>query len=104
MTARDLALHELDRRRLPHWPPEPLLRPRAQRLDDPRDAALADQLLFGVIQNLLLLQHLLTHYSGRSLKSIDPLVQKILALGLYQLRFLERIPPSAAVNEAVNQA
>jgi 16S rRNA (cytosine967-C5)-methyltransferase len=103
MTARDLALHELDRRRLPNWPHEPLLRPRPQRLDDPRDAALADQLLFGVIQNLLLLQHLIAHYSGRSLKSIDPLVQKILTLGLYQLRFLQRIPPSAAVNEAVNQ-
>jgi 16S rRNA (cytosine967-C5)-methyltransferase len=104
MTARDLALHELDRRRLPGWPPEPLLRPRPQRLDDPRDAALADQLLFGIIQNLLLLQHLVAHYSGRSLKSIDPLVQKILVVGLYQLRFLQRIPPSAAVNEAVNQA
>ena len=53
---------------------------------------------------MLLLQHLVAWYSGRSLKSVDPLVQKIIVLGLYQLRFLGRIPPSAAVNEAVNQA
>ncbi len=103
MLPRDLALYELDRRRLPGWPAAPLLRPRPERLDDPRDAALAERILFGTIQNLLLLQNLIHHYSGRNAKSIDPLVQKILSLALYQLRFLERIPPSAAVNEAVNQ-
>jgi 16S rRNA (cytosine967-C5)-methyltransferase len=37
------------------------------------------------------------------LKSIDPAVQKILAIAIYQLRFLTRIPASAAVNEAVKQ-
>src|SRR5438309_3931238 len=103
MSARDWALFELDHRRLPGWKPR-LLRRRAPVLRDPRDLALGEQILIGVIKNFLLLRHLTTHYSGRSLKSIDPLVQKILTVGLYQLRFLTRIPASAAVNEAVEQA
>jgi 16S rRNA (cytosine967-C5)-methyltransferase len=109
MSARDDALFELDRRLWPGWPPR-LLRGRAPfhrdagALRDPRDLALAEHIHIGVVKNLLLLQHLTAHYSGRSLKSIDPLVQKILAVGLYQLRFLTRIPASAAVNEAVEQA
>ena len=103
MTARDQALHELDSKRLPNWPSN-LLRRRSSAPTDSRDVALAEQLTVGVIKNLLLLQHLTAHHSGRNLKSIDPLVQKILAIALYQLRFLTRIPASAAVDEAVNQA
>jgi 16S rRNA (cytosine967-C5)-methyltransferase len=105
MSARDAALIALDRLRLPGWRSN-LISAREQRRDaptDPRDLALAEQIRVGVVKNVILLQHLITHYSGRSLKSIDPLVQKILAIGLYQLRFLNRIPPSAAVDEAVEQ-
>ena len=104
MTARDLALYELDQCRLPGWKPD-LLRRRAQGgVTNGRDFALAEHIIVGVIKNHLLLQHLSEHHSGRRLKSIDPLVQKILSIGLYQLQCLDRIPASAAVNEAVDQA
>ena len=106
MNARDFALVELDRRRLPKWPAKAIARRPADQLapDDPRDIALAEHLIVGVIKNLLLLQHALIHYSGRRLGQIDPLVAKILAIGLYQLRFMDRIPESAAVDEAVEQS
>jgi 16S rRNA (cytosine967-C5)-methyltransferase len=106
MNARDAALLELDAIRLPGWRGG-AVRGAAQKFEgdlDPRDRALAEQIRVGVIKNLLLLQHLIAHHSGRSLKSIDELVQKVLAIGLYQLRFLTRIPASAAVDEAVEQA
>src|SRR5688500_12345981 len=103
MTARDHALHELDSKRLPNWPSN-LLRRNDSAPTDPRDVGLAEQITVGVIKNLLFLQHLTAHHSGRNLKSIDPLVQKILAVALYQLRFLTRIPASAAVDQAVEQA
>ncbi|MBA3272946.1 MAG: methyltransferase domain-containing protein, partial [Chthoniobacterales bacterium] len=67
------------------------------------DRALAENIVAGVVKNLLLLQHLTQLYSGRSLKTIDASVQKIIAIALYQLRFLTRIPASAAVDEAVDQ-
>lgn len=104
MTARDLALYELDQRTLPGWDPEEMRAPHRSAATDPRDLALAEQIIVGVIKNQLLLVHLIEQYSGRKRKSIDPLVQKILAVGLYQLHFLDRIPASAAVNEAVEQA
>jgi 16S rRNA (cytosine967-C5)-methyltransferase len=39
--------------------------------------------------------------SGKPLKRFDPEVVTILRLGIYQIRFLERIPKAAIVNEAV---
>jgi 16S rRNA (cytosine967-C5)-methyltransferase len=103
MSPRDVALHELDARRLPHWRSE-LLEPLQFELSDPRDRALAEQIVAGVVKNLYLLDHLTAHYSKRSASAIDPLARKIIAIGLYQLRFLSRIPASAAVDEAVKQA
>jgi 16S rRNA (cytosine967-C5)-methyltransferase len=104
MNPRDYALRELDQKRLPHWPAGAIRKsnPYASPAD-PRDVGLGENIIAGVIKNLLLLQHLTQHYSGRNLKSIDPVVQKIVAIALYQLRFLDRVPASAAVDEAVEQ-
>src|SRR5688500_13642170 len=109
MSARDFALITLDAKRLPHWPEMQLRASRAEHPPpsppaDPRDRALAEQITIGVIKNLLHLQHLISHYAERPLNKIDALAQKILAIGLYQLRFLTRIPASAAVDEAVEQS
>lgn len=107
VTARDFALSRLDSLELPGWPPRALPPPFARQaeasLSDVRDLALAEQIEIGVIKNLLLLQHLTSHYARRPLRKLDPLLQKIIAIALYQLRFLSRIPASAAVDEAVNQ-
>ncbi len=103
MNARDHALLLIDAERLPGWQSHLVPRGGESAVDDPRDLALATRIHLGVVKNLLLLRHLARHYSGRPLNNIDPLIQKILAIGLFQLRFLERIPPSAAVDEAVEQ-
>ena len=101
--ARDYALAEIDARRLPAWR-ENLLRSKNIAEPQGRDRGLANQIVIGVIKNLLHLRWLMEEYSGRSSKSIEALVQKILAIGLYQIRFLDRVPASAAVDEAVEQA
>src|SRR5258707_11632887 len=44
----------------------------------------------------------LQHFASRRIENLDLAVRVALRIGLYQLRFLERIPPSAAVNESVN--
>jgi len=49
------------------------------------------------------LRESIEHYSGKSVSGIDDLVQKILTIGLYQLKFLDRVPVSAAVDQAVEQ-
>ncbi len=66
-----------------------------------RDAALATQLCFGVLQNQLLLDFYLSKFSNIPLKRMEGKVVQTLRLGAYQMLFLTRIPHSAAVNSAV---
>lgn len=68
---------------------------------DRRDAALATRLCFGVLQNRMLLDHYLQHYSTMKLEKMERKVLANLRIGLYQMLFLTKIPPNAAVSQAV---
>ena len=68
---------------------------------DRRDAALATRLCFGVLQNRLLLDFYLDRFSSRPMAKLEPGVANALRVGLYQILMMDRIPPSAAVNESV---
>ncbi len=67
---------------------------------DSRDAGLSHEIVFGVLRYRAQLDYLIAHYSGRSQK-LDPEVRIALRMGIYQLRYLERIPAHAAVAESV---
>lgn len=71
---------------------------------DRRDAALAARLCYGVLQNRGKLDFYLKQLITGRLKDIQPIIRDILHLGLYQLYMLDKIPPSAAVNESVTLA
>lgn len=66
------------------------------------DRALCYELVMGVLRRQLWLDRLIEHYANRSIASLDLAVRIALRVGLYQLRFLTRVPASAAVNESVN--
>jgi 16S rRNA (cytosine967-C5)-methyltransferase len=66
------------------------------------DRALCHELVFGVLRWQLWLDRTLNHFANRRIEDLDLPVKLALRLGLYQLRFLSRIPASAAVNESVN--
>jgi len=68
---------------------------------DPRDAGLATRLCYGVLQNQGKLDFYLKQLLTGKLKDLQPVVRDILHLGLYQIYELDKIPDSAAVNEAV---
>ncbi len=74
---------------------------REQRLDS-RDAALATRLCFGVLQNRMLIDWHLAAFCNTPLAKLDLKVLCALRVAVYQLLFLDKIPSSAAVNEAVN--
>ena len=69
-----------------------------------RDRALARELVFGVLRWRRALDYALDAYCRRPVRSLDPPVRTALRLGLYQLRYLERVPDSAAVHESVSLA
>lgn len=68
---------------------------------DRRDAALATQLCFGVLQNRMLLDFYLSKFSNIPLTRLESKVLQALRIGLYQMLFLTRVPNSAAVDRAV---
>jgi 16S rRNA (cytosine967-C5)-methyltransferase len=65
------------------------------------DAALATELVFGVLRWRRLLDFLIERQANRPTAVLDGDVRQALRLGTYQLLFLDRIPASAAVNESV---
>jgi 16S rRNA (cytosine967-C5)-methyltransferase len=65
------------------------------------DRALCHEIVLGVLRRRLWLDRGLEHFANRRAKGFDLPVSLALRIGLYQLRFLTRIPPSAAVNESV---
>jgi 16S rRNA (cytosine967-C5)-methyltransferase len=68
----------------------------------PLDRALCHELVLGVLRWQLFLDRVVEHFSKRRVESLDTAVRIALRLGLYQLRFLTRVPASAAVNESVS--
>jgi 16S rRNA (cytosine967-C5)-methyltransferase len=68
----------------------------------PLDRGLCHELVMGVLRRQLWLDCLIEHYAKRKVAGLDQAVRIALRLGLYQLRFLSRVPASAAVNESVN--
>jgi 16S rRNA (cytosine967-C5)-methyltransferase len=78
------------------------LHAEAQRLAlEPRDRALATRLAYGAVQRRATLDHLIEILAGRPVGGLEPLVVASLRLGLYQLAYLERVPPHAVVADAV---
>jgi 16S rRNA (cytosine967-C5)-methyltransferase len=65
------------------------------------DAALATELALGVLRQRRLLDFLLASQLKKPVEKLDLPVLLALRMGLYQIRFLERIPARAAVNESV---
>ena len=102
MDAREVALLTLNAcQHQGGWSDQILKKQLAAAGLDRRDGALATQLCFGVLQNLLLLDFYLSKFSNLPLKKLESKVLQALRLGAYQMLFLDKIPHSAAVNRAV---
>lgn len=67
-----------------------------------RDRALVMELVYGVLRNRGRIDWTMDQLSRTPRSKIDPSVQNVLRLGIYQLLYTDRIPASAAVNESVN--
>ncbi|MBR5539821.1 MAG: 16S rRNA (cytosine(967)-C(5))-methyltransferase RsmB, partial [Clostridia bacterium] len=66
-----------------------------------KDRAFASRLFYGVIERRITIDFVLEHASSVPLRKVHPLVLEVLRVAVYQLLYMDKIPPSAAVNEAV---
>ena len=102
MTAREAAWTALQRwRKNGAWSDAALHAVLQNAQLEPRDAALAARICYGTLQNLTLLDHYLSVYCTTPLQKLEPKVLDLLRLSAYQIVLLDKIPPRAAVNEAV---
>lgn len=68
---------------------------------DIRDNALATTIAFGVMKNRLFLDNIIENLSSVKLKKLSVWIHNILRIGVFSVKFLDRIPVSATVNECV---
>ncbi len=73
-------------------------------LTNDRDRRFARQLILGSIRWRLRLDWIIEKFSRQSRSRLKPTVENILRLGIFQIRFMERVPDRAAVDTSVNLA
>jgi len=78
-----------------------LLRAHPQK---PEDAALAAELVLGLLRHRLTAEHLAARFYRGRWAGLRPSIRVILAVAVYQLCWLDRVPAYAAVSQAVAQA
>lgn len=69
---------------------------------DPRDLGLATELVYGVLRARGYLEARLAELSSKQRGPLDPEARAHLLMGAYTVAFLDRVPPFAAVSEAVS--
>ncbi len=65
------------------------------------DKAFATALFYGVLDRKITLDYVLDSLIKTSLNKVDGFTKEVLRVGLYQIMFMDKVPDSAAVNEAV---
>jgi 16S rRNA (cytosine967-C5)-methyltransferase len=101
--ARFVAIETLKRHQQSRQPLSRILDSLASKYGLVRaDRHLSMKISYGVMRQREHLDRLLQELCVRPLNQMQPFVYQALSAGLYQLIFLDRIPPSAAVNETVN--
>jgi len=102
-TARQLARSVLDRIARTRAFPNRVLSAaldRAAHLSS-ADRALTTELVYGVLRREARLDRALESLATRGLRDLDPRVRTALRVAAYQVLFLDRVPPYAAVNDGV---
>ena len=84
--------------------PATLLAREHRNLTDPRDRALATDIVIGTLRWQRALDASIVTVADRRLDAIDRDILVILRLSLYQLLHLDRVPASAIVDDAVSLA
>ncbi|MEG0545758.1 MAG: 16S rRNA (cytosine(967)-C(5))-methyltransferase RsmB [Oscillospiraceae bacterium] len=70
--------------------------------NDNKSNAFVSALVYGVTERRITLDYILSLFLKQSINRLKPEVLTILRLGVLQLKFMNSIPVSAAVNESVN--
>ena len=68
---------------------------------DRKDKSLYTTIVYGVLVHYYTLEYIISLYSSVKVKKLARYVKVLLLIGLYQIKYLDKVPDSAAVNESV---
>ncbi len=68
------------------------------------DKGLVTELIYGIVSNKSAIDYIIMQFSKVKIKKMTPWVLGILRMGIYQIYYMDKIPHSAACNEAVTLA
>lgn len=66
------------------------------------DKGLVTEIVYGTIKYKYTIDKIIQSFTGKNFKKLEDFVLNILRISIYQIKYLDKIPPFAAVNEAVN--
>lgn len=69
-----------------------------------QDRAFITRICEGTLERLITLDYILNQYSNVKVKKMKPFIRNLLRMSLYQIKYMDQIPDSAACNEAVKLA
>lgn len=69
---------------------------------DERDKSFITNLVYGTLNNLYTIDKIIETYSSIKLKKMENIVLTTLRLGVYQIKYLDKIPNRSAIDEMVN--
>ncbi len=67
----------------------------------PQDKGFVTELIYGVVANKSAIDYIIMQFSKIKIKKMTPWVLGILRMGVYQIYYMDKVPHSAACNEAV---
>ena len=67
----------------------------------PQDKSLATAIIYGVLDRKITLDYILSKFLKTPINKTEPFTLTVLRSALYQIKYMDKIPESAAVNEAV---
>lgn len=74
---------------------------RKSNILSPLDMAFVNELVHGVFKYKIRIDYIISKMSDIKLKKILPYVLSVMECAVYQILFMDKVPPGAAVNEAV---
>ncbi|NBI06884.1 16S rRNA (cytosine(967)-C(5))-methyltransferase RsmB [Senegalia massiliensis] len=77
---------------------------KVKLLEDIREQNFVRELVYGVLENKLYIDNIISQFSNTKINKIDNIILQILRTGVYQIYFMKNIPESAVCNEAVKIA
>ena len=58
-------------------------------------------LVYGVLERKITIDYILSKFLNQPIKKLNPQVLTLLRMGVYQIKYMDKVPDSAAVNESV---